>query len=311
MTNQTNNQTTNNQNVGGNNMNNQANNQANNQNVGGTNMSTIEQIGNLFLTLSGDERTQLANAIGITLGVNQAPANNGMVELAPDTFQGMIQEISQLRNTVASLTSQLTQVQAQLAQSQVAQPVQQAPQFTMPQGVMDANAIEQAILASQQQAPGQQQAPIQYSNIDPAKLNRIMEIEARIADRQAMYKNYIEWGYNTLSIVSELKRLIEEHNNLTGAGIKNKVVNGLDGIANYGQNRVANEFIPSMVNTTSSVIVDALNIGADLIQSLGNVAVNTASQVLSTGANTVGQVGTVVSNGAQSYGNTAFGMFRR
>jgi len=292
MNNQNNNQTTNNQTVGGNN-----------------NMDIMQQLGTLFGQLNNEQLDQMTMSVlgtvaanperdsilaraglvqpqvnnngGVNMNNNNSNNtmvnNNGNYELSPETFNTMMQQMSSMQAQIAQLT-------------QTTNPIQQP-------------------VNTQQQAPVQQ--PMQYTTIDATTLARLQEIELALVERTNMYNNYVQWGFNTYPVLADIERLKKEHATISGSGLKNQVVNGLGSIADYGQNKVANEFIPNVVNTTSSVLADGLNIIADLVTSVGGIAVNTTAQVIQTGANAVGQVGTVASNASQTYANSAFGLFRK
>lgn len=271
----------------------------NNQNLGGINMNVINQIGALYSQLTTEEMQQVTMGIlqGILADPNrdailtqagyvapQPQVNPNMVQVEAATFNGMMKQIAELQDQVSQLSQALQYTQ---------------PQFNFQtQGTVDANTIGQAV----NQAVNQ---------MDSDKVLRIQQLEIAIQENVDMINKLTAIGCNTYSYRAQLERLQKERNDLMGVGVVNRTVNTLNAVGTFGQERIANEFIPAVVNTTSGVLADVLNIGADLVQNLGQVAVNTTAQVLQTGANTVGQVGTVASNASQTYANSAFGLLRR
>lgn len=264
----------------------QNNQQANNNNVGGNNMNAMIQFQQVFSKLTPQEMSSIKMAM--LDGILQDPNRDAILAKAgyqaPQTQPQIDPNKVQVDTaTFNSMVSQIAQLQAQIAQ----------------------------LLQAQQQAPQSQPAQVEYSTIDPETLVKIQQVEAAIAERTDMYQRYIKAGFNTSPVIGDIDRLKKEYAKLTGQGLTNKTINGLDAISSYGQERIANEFVPTVINTTSGVLADALNIGAELVQNLGQVAVNTTSQVLQTGAKTVGQVGTVASNAGKTYANSAFGLFSK
>lgn len=285
----------------------------NNNNLGGTNMTAMDKFEQVFTQLTPEEMSAIKMAMldGVIKDPNRdailAQAGYQAPQVQPQIDPSKVQVDA---TTFNGMVSQIAQLQAQIAQLLQAQQVQQAqaPQFQQPQ--------------FQQQAPQSQPVQVEFTTIDADTLAKIQQVEASIAERTDMYQRYIQAGFNTSPVMADLDRLKKEYAKLTGQGLTNKAINGLEAVGAYGQERIANEFVPTVVNTTSSILADAFNIGAELVQSLGQVAVDTTSQVLQTGVNTtskvlqtgattVGQIGTVASNATQTYANSAFGLFRK
>lgn len=260
-----------------------------NQNLGENNMNILSQIGVLYSQLTPQQMKEIT--MGMLKNVLAAPNSEDLLKEAgykQQQNQNAGANVNQNGNyelspeTFNSMVQQIASMQEQIAQ-----------------------------LSQVQMQPQQQPQQIQYTSIDNNTVAKLQQIEAALVERTNMYNNYVQWGFNTYPVLADIERLKKEYANLTGAGVKNQVVNGINAVGNFGQERIANEFVPNVVNTTSSVIADGFNIVADLVKNVGGIAVNTTSQVLQTGANTVGQIGTVASNAGQTYANSAFGLLRK
>lgn len=281
-------------------MNNQTTNQTTNQNVGGMNMDKLVPIINLFKALSVEEQQALVVAIckGSVASVPQpqAPVSNGMVEIAPETLNGMVQQIAQLQAQVEQL------VQAQQ------QPVYQAPQFDFAaQGTVDMDAINQAVYQQQMQQQMQAQTP----GMDVNTLARIRDLEIAIERKAIGIQNQAQRGFTTYSATAELQRMQQELAKLKGTGIVNRVTNAVNTVSQYGQDKIVNGLVPNMGNATADLVANGGNVVANAVANGGQWLANGAqwlAQGVQLGTNTVAQGVPVVTGFVQQTANAGLNL---
>jgi hypothetical protein len=272
-----------------------------NQNLGGMNMNVINQIGALYSQLTEAEMQQVSFGIlqsvladpnrdsilaqaGYVAPQTQPTVNPNMVQVDAVTFNNMVQQMAQLQAQVQQL-SQMNQA------NQYVQMAEQQVQYTQPQM--------------------QQNVQAQPQNIDAAKLARITELEFAI-ERQVLNINHqAKLGFTTYSMTAELRRMQQELNDLNGTGVVNRVTSAVNNIAQYGQERIANQFIPNVGNATADLVANSGAVVANAVAGGGQWLANGAqwlAQGVQLGTNTIAQSVPVVTQFGQQVVNTGCGL---